>query len=282
MDNVNLAAVQDNEVDLFALVRTVWNRRWLVVGLTAIGAVIGLVYALSAAAVYRAEVVVTDARESNLGGGSSLAKQMGGIASLAGLQLGAGSDAAREAHAVLSSRRLVEEFLKRNDLFKQLNEQRGSDMTAWHAVEYFRKNVMSVREDQRQGLTFITVEWGDPATAAQWANAIVALSNEVIRVRAIEDSNRNIAYLKAQIAKTDVVELQRVMYNLIESETKTNMLANARPDYAFTVIDPAVAPELRVWPRRSIIVILGVLLGFSVAVITALILGAVGARRVRT
>ena len=53
------------------------------------------------------------------------------------------------------------------------------------------------------------------------------------------DSSRNIQYLKDQIAKTDVVQLQGVMYSLVEAEMKTLMLANARSEYAFTVVDPA-------------------------------------------
>ena len=97
----------------------------------------------------------------------------------------------------------------------------------------------------------------------------MALANETLRSRALSDSSRNIQYLKEQIAKTDVVELQRVMYGLIEIEMKTLMLANARTEYAFTVVDPGVTPERRVWPRRTLMVlsggVLGVFLGFLLA-----------------
>jgi LPS O-antigen subunit length determinant protein (WzzB/FepE family) len=51
------------------------------------------------------------------------------------------------------------------------------------------------------------------------------------------------------------------MYNLIETETKTLMLANARVEYAFTVVDPAVAPEIRTSPKRKLIVLSGGVLG---------------------
>jgi hypothetical protein len=40
-----------------------------------------------------------------------------------------------------------------------------------------------------------------------------------------------------------------VLYNLIESETKTLMLANARVEYAFTVVDPAVVPGATCQPQ---------------------------------
>jgi uncharacterized protein involved in exopolysaccharide biosynthesis len=59
------------------------------------------------------------------------------------------------------------------------------------------------------------------------------------------------------------------MYNLIESETKTLMLANARAEYAFTVVDPAVVPEERVSPRRTLMVLSGLFIGMVVGVLIA-------------
>jgi uncharacterized protein involved in exopolysaccharide biosynthesis len=42
------------------------------------------------------------------------------------------------------------------------------------------------------------------------------------------------------------------------------MLANARSEFAFASIDPAVAPEVRSKPKRKIIVLSGVALGLFV------------------
>jgi LPS O-antigen subunit length determinant protein (WzzB/FepE family) len=39
------------------------------------------------------------------------------------------------------------------------------------------------------------------------------------------------------------------------------MLANGRIDYAFTIVDPATAPELRIKPRRTVIVLVGLIIG---------------------
>jgi len=82
-----------------------------------------------------------------------------------------------------------------------------------------------------------------------------------MRQRALEETTKNIKYLNEQIAATNVVELQRVMYDLVENETQTLMLANAREEYAFSVIDPAVAPEERISPQRRVMVMIGLVLG---------------------
>jgi uncharacterized protein involved in exopolysaccharide biosynthesis len=59
------------------------------------------------------------------------------------------------------------------------------------------------------------------------------------------------------------------MYTLIENETKTLMLANARAEYAFTVVDPAVPPERKISPHRSIYVLFGSFVGAAVGLFVA-------------
>ena len=175
-----------------------------------------------------------------------------------------------DAQAVLRSRRLVEEFVKRNDLMKELRPIAGDPPSLWFAVNAFRDRVLSIVDDDDRGTTTIEMKWTDPKLTARWANEFVALANQLIRTRALDESSRNIKYLNDQIAKTNVVEIQRVMYNLIENETKTHMLANGRQEYAFTVVDPAVVPERRIWPRRTLMVLTGGVLGVILGVILAL------------
>jgi capsular polysaccharide biosynthesis protein len=115
--------------------------------------------------------------------------------------------------------------------------------------------------------------------AAQWANSYVALTNELLRTHALDESNRNIAYLNGQLAKTDSVDLRKVMYSLIENETKTLMVANGRMEYAFTVVDPATTPELKVGPHRLLNTLVGIMLGFVLGTVSAFALDRVAAIR---
>jgi LPS O-antigen subunit length determinant protein (WzzB/FepE family) len=118
----------------------------------------------------------------------------------------------------------------------------------------------------------ISIAWTDPATAALWANEYVALANELIRTRALQHAESNIEYLRKQVEETNVVELERVIYNLIESQIQTLMLANAREEYAFIVVDPAVAPETRTTPRRKLIVLSGGALGVFFGVLAVFVI----------
>ena len=258
-----------DQVDVVALLQVVWRYRYFIATVAAVCGLAAVFLALSATHVYRAEIVVTEAGDEGMGGLASLANQFGGLASMAGVRLekdGAGVD----AQAVLRSRRLVEEFVKRNDLMKELLPIAGDPPSLWFAVNAFRDRVLSIVDDDDRGTTTIEMKWTDPKLTARWANEFVALANQLVRTRALDESSRNIKYLNDQIAKTNVVEIQRVMYNLIENETKTHMLANGRQEYAFTVVDPAVVPERRIWPRRTLMVLTGGVLGVILGVILAL------------
>ncbi|HEY6923007.1 MAG TPA: Wzz/FepE/Etk N-terminal domain-containing protein [Steroidobacteraceae bacterium] len=272
----------DNPIalDLPGLMRVAWKRKWVVICVTVVAAIVAVVLALLAKPIYRAEVVITEVRESTSAGG--LAGQLGGLASAAGITLGSGAAGSHSAQAVLKSRHLVEEFVKRNNLIPELFKGSKKQPTLWLAVKRFQEGILRISEDIRGGRTTLSVDWTDPKTAAQWANGLVALANELIRTRALDEATRNVAYLREQINKTTVVELQKVMYDLIESETKTLMLANERAEYAFTVVDPAVAPELRISPQRTLMVIAGTVIGGCIGIVFAFILDIVVSRRSRS
>ena len=282
MDQPILAETVTTETDLPALLRVAWRYKYLVLSITMLAAMISVAMALMAKPVYRAEVVITEVREGPAGsGGSGLASQLGGLASAAGISLGSGSAGNHAGQAVLKSRHLVEEFVKRNNLIPELFRNSKKQPTLWLAVKRFQEGVLRITEDTRQGKTTLSIDWTDPETAARWANGVVALANELVRTRALSEATRNVAYLREQINKTTVVELQRVMYDLIESETKTLMLANERAEYAFMVVDPAVAPELRISPQRTLMVLAGTIIGFCLGIALAFTLDVTGRWRGR-
>jgi uncharacterized protein involved in exopolysaccharide biosynthesis len=264
-------ANEREETDLITLWWVLWAHKWIIVVTAVVFALIAVVLSLLATPQYRAEAVVTKARDENLGAGASLASQFGGIASMMGVEL-PGDRGTRDAEAVLASRYLIGEFIKRNVPLSELFPKADKDHppTLWLAVKVFQEGVLKLRDDARKGTTTVVMTWKDPEKAAQWANDFVRLCNELMRARTLEESTRNIKYLNEQIEKTDIVEMRRVMYSLIEAETKQLMLANGRSEFAFTLVDPAVAPEIRSSPQRTLMVIVGGLIGGMLGVIVAL------------
>jgi uncharacterized protein involved in exopolysaccharide biosynthesis len=59
------------------------------------------------------------------------------------------------------------------------------------------------------------------------------------------------------------VEVQQAIYRLMEAQTKKQMVASTREEYAFQTIDPAVPPQERASPKRALIVLTGLVLGLA-------------------
>jgi len=250
---------QDSELDFSALVRLVWHNKALICAVSLAGGLAAAAVAFTTPPVFRAEAVIVAVHEKDLSAGG-FANQLGALTSLVGVSLGQPGNG-QASDAMLESRRLVEEFIKRNDLMPLLSKNAKKPPTLWLAVKEFKEGTLTVRKDTRRGTTTVAVEWTDPAIAALWANGLIRLANELIRARAIDDATRNIAYLNRQLEQTNAVELRQALFDIIKNETKTLMLANGRDDYAFEIVDPAVAPERKVRPHRAIITLGGFVLG---------------------
>lgn len=254
---------QSDADGLIVAIGVLWRYRYLVMAVTFVAGLIAVVLALTATEIYRAEVLIIQVRDQRMTGSAApLLNQLSGLATLAGVTL-PGAARTEQAQGLLQSRRLAEEFITRYNLLPALWEDAdpSKPQSMWLAVTQLRDGIFDIAEDARKGTTTVYVSWKDPDVAARWANDYVALCNELMRDRALEETTRNIKYLNEQIAGTNVVELQQVMYDLVKNETQTLMLANAREEYAFSVIDPAVAPEERISPQRRVMVMIGLVLG---------------------
>ena len=227
-------------------------------------------FAFMAPPMYRAEAMISEAQNSSMGGGGAIAGQLGGLASLAGVTLGSGNSLSRDAHAILKSRSLAQQFIERYALLEPLLARTKPPHSLWKAVSRFRKDTLNVDEDRRTGTITISMYWHDPKEAATWANEYIGLGNEVIRNRAAADAQRNVAYLNNQLQQTNSIEVQHAISNLIENETKTLMLAQGRAEFAFTTIDPAVPPEVSANPRKSLVIFIGLVVGMFAGLLIAL------------
>ncbi|HHI92386.1 MAG TPA: hypothetical protein ENK04_02560 [Gammaproteobacteria bacterium] len=258
---------EDDSVDLFALWRVLLQYKHVLLGVFLFGMLLAAGFAFLSTPIYRAELVMAPSTEEESGGLSSLAGQFGGLASLAGVNLsGAGNDVDRVL-ATLKSRVFLVPFLQQEQIVPLFARGLSGEVPSTLDVyETFSEDVLDVRKDNKTGLMTLGVEWRDPVLAAYWANTLVARLNEHQRQAAIKEAQQSIDYLNQQLSKTSVVDMQQAIYRLIESQTRVIMLANVKKEYVMQVIDPALAPEKRVRPQRSLILLLGAVLSVMMGI----------------
>ena len=143
--------------------------------------------------------------------------------------------------------------------------------TNWDLVKKFKANHLSVSENKDNGMVTVSVKSLSPVAAKQWTEWLVKDINEHMRAQDIEDAEASINYLEAKLDETNIAGMQQVFYQLIESETRTVMLANAQQEYVFKTVDPAVVPQEKSEPKRALIAIIATMLGGMLGVFIVLI-----------
>lgn len=288
----------NDEIDLLELMKAIWKGKWIIFISTTIFAIGSVIYALSLPNIYKADALLAPAESSKGGSLSQMAGQLGGLAALAGVNLGGSEFSQTElAVQVMQSRQFVEEFVDKHDLLVPLMAVKAWDLTnnklilndglynsktdswlrapeglrgarpsAQEAFELFNKEILNVSKNKESGLYTVSVKYYSPYMAQQWVNWLIEDINKVMRQRAISEASQNLNYLNAQLEKTAVADMKSTFYKLIEEQTKSLMLAEAQEEFIFKVVDPAVVPELKDSPKRALICILGTVFGFVVGI----------------
>ena len=299
----------DDEIDLRELWQAIWCRKWSIIAITAVVSFMALFFALNAKNYYKAEVVLAPAQSGGksgglgqLGGLASLAGiSMGGgggssdtaIAILQSRQYGerfikendlkpllfADSwDVETQSWIVgepgllsrlMSSIKGGDEEVNVSATY-QREELAVGEPTLWNAYGAF-KGILSVQTDKASGLVNLSVEFTNPVLAATWANQMVKDINSIMREQTLTEAKLSNEYLERELQKTNLAEVKQTIYALMEGNIKSMMLANTNDDAVFKVIDPAVVPEAKSKPKRSLILAVGIVLGLMLGVFWALI-----------
>lgn len=251
---------------LVGLVLLLWREKVTVITVVTITSVIGIAYALLATPVYKAEVVMTPAGQRSQAGNLG---QLGSLAALAGVNIGSGGGAAASL-AVLKSREFAEEFVRDMKLERVLvddfdNPDEERDIR--DAVTTFLEDVRVVSEDKKANTVTLAMFWEDSATAANWANLYVDRLNAKMREQAASEAERNVKFLRQEMANTDIVSMQQAVGRILETEMQKFMLAKGQADFAYKIVDRAAPPKLREWPRRALIAVFSAFLGGVLAAI---------------
>lgn len=286
------------EIDLIELWIIAWRGRATVLAFVLVFAAASVAYSLSLENIYEAKALLAPSDEMQGGGVSGIAGQLGGLASIAGIKMsGGGSNKVLVAIEVLRSRNFITEIIDQNNLLpnlmaveswnpksnellyhpdvydetkkvwvREVDPPKTPEPSSWEAYKVFADN-MVVNRNELTGFVVLSVKHKSPYIAKQWVELLVKELNDRMRIGDITEAQNSIDYLKSQIDEINVADMRTVFYQLIEEQTKTIMLANARDEYVFKTIDPPVIAEEKIGPSRALICIIGTLLGGVISLI---------------
>lgn len=293
----SLSARRDDEIDLREIWNILWGGKWWIVAITALFAAAAAIYAVSLPNQYKAEAVLATAQEKS-GGLSGLAAQYGGLAAMAGINLGGSqSSDIDQAIALVKSWPFLDAFVEKYDLkplvmgvkkwnsvddevvfdpdiydaesqlwIREATSNTPSEPTS-HEVYQALAGMVSISKDAKTGLVRVSVEHYVPSVAHSWTEILVREVNRHFQARDVAEAARNIEYLRAKIAETSISEMQLVFYRMVEAQMKTLMLAEVSDEYLLKTVIKPVIPEIKSKPKRALVCVLGVVFGGMLSII---------------
>ena len=295
--------IADEEIDLRELFSAIWQGKWKIIIITFLFTVVSVFYAINQPNIYKSEALLAPAEQEKNGGLGGLAGQFGGLASLAGVNLGGiSSNKSELAIEILKSRQFTSEFIKKHNLLPYLlavdswelesntlnfnTEIYNSDTNTWvrdvkapkkpepsmqEAYKEFR-DIITLNTDKETGMLRLAIQHKSPVIAQQWVNWLINDINSEMKKRDVAEANKSTEFLTKQLEKTKIADIRTMLFKLIEEQTKTIMFANVRDEYVFKTIDPALVPEEKSGPKRALICILGMFLGGILSIIFTLLM----------
>ena len=177
---------EDDTIDLYELWITLWNKKWLVIAVTVIAALVSVVYALLAPQIYKAEALLlppsaTDVKSINLQGVQETQGTQGtqGVSS---------AEAFASFKTNLSSRSLQKKFIEKYDLLDILAPNRTPETRDIEILESFSK-MMKI---ENKGGFSISMESNDPVFAAKLVNDYVGFFDLETVLQLVSDARNSI------------------------------------------------------------------------------------------
>ena len=293
--------------DPLFLLKVLWQSKFIIIGITSLFTAYAIYIAFNKPDIYKAETIVVAVEENSTGMRGALGGQLGGLATLTGLDIGqAKTGKVTIALELMRSWNFLERFIKENELGPLViaaeNWDKGTNKvifnkdfydskskqwligadhpqlegvkmgpSSWDLFQAFNGSI-DISTNKSTGLISVAIEHVSPEIAAKLTTLLIQDINNYLREEHIREVEKSIYFLNKRLSETTITEMKSVFYQLIEQQTRALMLANISDEYVLKTIDKAKVPHTKVKPKRKMIVILGTMLGGAFSVLLVFLL----------
>ena len=125
--------------------------------------------------------------------------------------------------------------------------------------------------DIKTDFVSVSIKHLSPNIAKKWLDIIIFNINEKMREEDRKLALDSINFLNKSSEETNLVEIKEAISQLLQSEMQKLMLAAANENYIYKKLESPIAPERKSEPKRSLICILGTVLGGMFGVLITII-----------
>ena len=286
--------IDNNDLDLREIFKALWMGKFTVISVTTFFIIASIIYSLSLPNIYHSRAILSPVGESSGNGMIQMMKNMGGLASLAGVNLSAGDSGSKTLQAIEKLNTLsffennilpnihlpdlmaieswdanVNDIIYDPEIYDEVTKTWTREYSypetlipsAQESFDVFGAENLVVFQDIDTGFVSITVKHQSPYVAQSWAELIVSQLNYFFRAKSKLEAQAAMDYLNTQMAQTSFSEIKLVIAQLLQQKMQQLTLIEASDFYVFEYIDPPAAMENKSEPSRAAICIIGAILG---------------------
>ena len=282
---------QDDTIDLKDLFALLWNGRYLVILITAVSAIGAYFYSQTLSDYYRSSASLSVA-EGNTG---SASQNLGGLASLAGINISTVSRKGPMYINTISSRAFLKHLLEvdenilpglvaaesydrelkklvyNSDVYDAVNKKWvGNKPNHLQVYSLYRKLVYVDFHEIRRTMD-VNVEHISQVFAYDLLSIIISEADSMLRERDIEISTEAIGFLTDALARTPLLEIKNSINQLILTQLNKQMMAKVSKNYIVNILDPPFIPLRSFKPNRGFIRLVGVVFGLLAGILFILL-----------
>jgi len=287
---------KEDRSDFLKLILILKSNIFVILGFVFVAGILSIILSLQMPNKYRSEIKIVPSTEEGNQGLGALAGQFGGLASMAGINLGGKSDVNIILDTV-KSRSFIKPLIDKYDLTYLLFAIESWDMATnnliidekvydsankkWvrdvelpkqpkpsleEAYEEFNK-YFSVHLNKKTNLITLSVTYYSPEIAKQWIDYISIELSEYLRKIEQTKADESIEYLTAERSNSNIVDIRKVLSEILKEQYQKKMLTEIRKYYGFDIRDHSYIPEKKHSPKRAFIVIGSVFFGFILSIV---------------
>lgn len=252
---------KEGSINYFNFFSLLWRSKLKITLITFFFLILSILYALYLPSIYSssATVKLTDGKEetSQL---SQMASKYSGLAGVAGISLQGGNSGGFYVVEKIKSLDFLNHLLTFENVEAELIHQREINPSPLEIYDIYSES-LSIYISKDTNFINISFLHPDPSFAQSFIRLMVSEINDISRRKDLKEAEDSLIYLKKQLTLTQQTSIKQSINILIEKELKTTMLGNIRKNYVVEYINTPFLPEKRFSPKRSLICIIGIMVG---------------------
>jgi len=302
----------EEEISLLDYWRVIQKHKKLIGRIVLVTVVLTAVVSLFMKNIYESKALITPVtpkESSSTGVLATPTQQFGALPGMLGLPTAGGTSAA-ELVNLLKSNIVREKMIDKNNLLPVLfPEQWDAEKKAWKkggislnplvwvskAIKWVMpqgqkvrkkdddvpdimdglralEDIITVKNNLKENTITITVDYPDPEMSAKMVAFLLDALNENMTGESRRVAKINKDYLEDQINKNSDPFIKQKIYFLIAQQIETMMMAEVKENFAFKVLDPPMVPDKKIKPKRTVMVLLSLVVALFIGIFTAFFL----------